>query len=124
MEDGKVKFKVQEQCRNNGKLGHSMEEQAEDVGENDQHETQTRNSGVRTRMAMVVTIVITVATIVVFANGVIVGSLNGIRPDRMWIKHNLVDGLRTETMAGMSGLDKARTNQIALELELSGAGRN
>ena len=81
MEDDEVKCEVQEQCRNNGKLGRSMEEQTEDVGENDQHETQTRNSGARMRMTMVVTMVIAVATIVVFANGVIVGSLNGIRPD-------------------------------------------
>ncbi len=73
---------------------------------------------------MVMTMVITLASIAVLANGVVVGSLNGIRLDRMWIKHNLVDGLKTETMAGMSGLNKTKTNQITWELEFSGAGRN
>ncbi len=34
MEDGEVKYKVHEHCRDNGELGCSMKEQAKEVGEN------------------------------------------------------------------------------------------
>ncbi len=51
-----------------------MEDQPKDVGKNYQHKTQTRNKGVRMRMVMVGAMMIAVATIAVFANGVVIGS--------------------------------------------------
>ncbi len=73
---------------------------------------------------MVMAVLITMATVGVFTNGINDGSLNGIRQDWSWKKHSLVDRLRTETMAGISGLDEAKSNQIAQELEFNRAGRH
>ena len=54
-----------------------MQEQSKCVVEIDQDATQTRNPGVMMRMAIVVAILIAVATVVVYANGVVVvGTLN------------------------------------------------
>ena len=71
-----------------------MQEQTKDTDELNQKATQTRNSGVRTRMVMVVAMLIAATTITVFTDGVFVGSLNRIRPDQSWNKHKLVDGLK------------------------------
>ena len=88
------------------------------------------------RMAVVVVMLITGTTIAAFANAGIVGSINKIRSDQALIKHNLVDGLanllgrqeleprRTNNMAWTFGLDEDKSNQIARELEFSGAASN
>ena len=69
--------------------------------------------------------VVAVAANTAFENGVVVGSINRIRPDWTWIKPNLVVGLknllgsqelepsRTNNMAWMSELGKAETRRIA-----------
>ena len=106
------------------RIGCRIQDQAKNIVEINRNTTQTRNSRVKTRMVTVIVVLIIVTTVAVFRNGVIVRSLNGIRQDWLWKKHNLVDRLRTETMAGMSGLDKAKTNQISRELEFSGTEPN
>ena len=95
--------------------------------------TQTRNLGVRTWMTVIVAMLIAGTTIAAFANGNIVGPNTRIRPDRVRISHNLVDGLKnlfgnqelepikTNNITWTFGLDAAKSSQIARELEFSGA---
>ncbi len=74
MGDCNFKCEVEEQCPNNDELRESMEGQAKDVDNNYQLKTQTRNKGVRMRTVMVGAMMIAVAIIAVFANGVVVRS--------------------------------------------------
>ncbi len=63
-------------------------------------------------MVMVITILIAVATIVVFVNGIAIGSLNRIRPDQPWNKHNSVDGLMNLIIWTAEGYGEHDTKQI------------
>ncbi len=69
------------------------------------------------RMAMVVTTMIAMATIAVFLNDGVVGSLNEIA----WVLE--FSGAGTNEIAWVLEFSGARTNQISWDLEFSRAGR-
>ncbi len=74
------------------------------------------------RMVMVMIMMIAVETIAVFANGVIIGSLNRIRMDWTWIKHNFVVGLYN--FLGSQELEPSSTNLWLECLDLTKLSQN
>ena len=139
-----LRIKMKEKDQSESGLGQRAQEQGwnhcavqeQTCGKVSGNTTQTRNLGVRTWMAVIVAMLIAGITIAAFANGDIVGSSTRIRPDRMWITHNLVDGLknllgsqeleprRTNNMAWTFELDAAKSSRTTQELEFSGATSN